>query len=56
MGNNELTQGKMMQLLDWSYEKAMNGLPGTPDAYELAQSYLRKHSSVQKSVDALIRA
>ncbi|WEG13347.1 EcsC family protein [Pullulanibacillus sp. KACC 23026] len=55
MGNNELTQGKMMQLLDWSYEKVLNGLPGTPDIYELAQSYLRKHSSVQKSVDALIR-
>ncbi|SIS83069.1 EcsC family protein [Salimicrobium salexigens] len=56
MGNNELTQGKIMQLLDWSYEKAMNGLPGTLDAYELAENYLRKHSSVQKSVDSLIRA
>ncbi len=55
MGYYELTQGKMMQLLDWSYEKALNGLPGAPDAYELAQNYLRKHSSIQKSVDALIR-
>ncbi|KAA9022036.1 EcsC family protein [Niallia endozanthoxylica] len=55
MAQTELTQGKMMQLLDWSYEKALNGLPGTPDAFELANSYLRKHSSVEKSVDALIR-
>lgn len=29
----------MMQLLDWSYEKALNGLPGTPDAFELANDY-----------------
>ncbi len=55
MAQTELTQGKMMQLLDWSYEKALNGLPGTPDAFELANSYLSKHSSVEKSVDALIR-
>lgn len=51
----ELTQGKMMQLLDWSYEKILNGMPGVSDSYELAQDYLRKHSSVEKSVDALIR-
>lgn len=55
MGKNELTQGKMVQLLDWSYEKALNGLPGTPDAFELADNYLRKYSTVEKSVDSLIR-
>jgi len=53
--DSELTPGKMMNLLDWSYEKALNGLPGTPDAMELANSYLTKHSTVEKSVDSLIR-
>ena len=55
MGENEFSKGKMVQLLDWSYEKALNGLPGTPDAFELADNYLRKHPTVEKSVDALIR-
>lgn len=52
---NELSQGKMMKLLDWTYEQAITGLPGTPDAMELANSYLEKHSTVEKSVDSLIR-
>ncbi|MCM3241777.1 EcsC family protein [Cytobacillus oceanisediminis] len=55
MSTQELTQSKMMQLLDWSYEKALNGLPGTPDAFELADNYLRKHTTVEKSVNSLIR-
>ncbi|WP_100372914.1 EcsC family protein [Bacillus sp. FJAT-45037] len=55
MGEKNLTQNKMMDVLDWSYEKAMNGLPGTPDAMELANNYLSKHSTSEKAVDSLIR-
>ena len=52
---SEFTQVKMMDLLDWSYEKALNGLPMTQSAMELASNYLSKHSSIEKSVDSLIR-
>lgn len=54
MGNN-LTESKITQALDWAYEKAVNGLPRTDTAAELAESYLRKHDTVEKSIDSLIR-
>lgn len=53
--NNELTEGKIAKLLDWAYEKSINGLPGADTAYEIAEDYLAKHSSVDKAVDSLIR-
>ncbi len=49
------TEGKITQVLDWAYEKAVNGLPGTDTAAELAESYLSKHSNVEKAIDSLIR-
>jgi len=45
----------MMQLLDWSYEKSINGLPGAKSAYELANQYRSKHPTTKKSIDSLIR-
>ncbi|MCZ2845675.1 MAG: EcsC family protein [Candidatus Bathyarchaeota archaeon] len=45
----------MTQFLNWSYEKAINGLPGTDTVAELADSYLKRHSSVGKAIDSLIR-
>jgi len=53
--NNELTDGKVAKLLDWAYEKSINGLPGADTGYEIAEDYLAKHSSVDKAVDSLIR-
>ncbi|WP_229493994.1 hypothetical protein [Massilia arenae] len=38
---NELTQGKIMQALDWAYEKAVAGVPGLDSADEMAQDYLK---------------
>lgn len=55
MSKNTLTESKITQLLDWSYEKAVNGLPGTETAAELAESYLHKHNSVDAAIDSLIR-
>jgi hypothetical protein len=52
---NSLTESKMTQVLDWAYEKAINGLPGTETSAELAENYLRKNSSVDKAIDSLIR-
>lgn len=55
MSTNSLTVSKMTQVLDWAYEKAVNGLPGTDTAEELAESYLRKNTTVEKAIDSLIR-
>lgn len=54
MSTNEITERKMTQVLDWAYGKAVNGLPGTETATELAESYLSKHSTVEKAIDSLI--
>lgn len=55
MSKNSLTESKITQVLDWAYEKAVNGLPGTDTAAELAENYLRKHTSVDDAIDSLIR-
>lgn len=39
----ELTQEKMLQVLDWSYEKTMNGLPGQKTVDDLVDDYLSKY-------------
>lgn len=54
MSKNKLTQSKMMQVLDWSYDKAVNGLPGMETADELAQKYLSKYKSVDQAIDKFI--
>lgn len=50
---NELTVEKMNELLDWTYEKSLNGLPAMNTAYELAEEYARKYG-VEKWIDRLI--
>ena len=32
-----------MEVLDWSYEKAIDGLPGMETAQELANKYLNRY-------------
>ncbi|WP_077306390.1 EcsC family protein [Terribacillus halophilus] len=53
--SNHITESKVSNVLDWAYEKAVNGLPGTDSAEELAESYLKRNSSVEDSIDSLIR-
>lgn len=50
---NELTVEKMNELLDWTYEKSLNGVPTMDTAYELAEEYTRKYG-VEKGIDRLI--
>ncbi len=40
--NNELTEGKVAMLMDLTYEKSINGLPGADTAYEIAEDYTRE--------------
>jgi len=51
----ELSEGKIIQTLDWVYDKALNGIPGVGSAYELAESYMDKGGSKKDQVSALIR-
>ncbi|AKP76059.1 EcsC family protein [Priestia aryabhattai] len=55
MTKNKLTESKIAQVLDWGYEKAVNGVLGTDTAMELGDSYLKKYNSVDQAIDALIR-
>lgn len=51
-----ITQEAISKALDWAYEKAITGgLPGTSDAYEMAEEYGKKGDNVGTQIDALIR-
>lgn len=54
MKKKVLTESMIMKILDWSYKKAVDGLPGLESAQELAQSYLSKSESVDEAIDKLI--
>ncbi|KUO71787.1 MAG: EcsC family protein [Desulfosporosinus sp. BRH_c37] len=53
--SEEISQGKMMQVLDWSYDKAINGVPGLDSAQELAEDYLKQSGSLKSKANSLIR-
>ena len=44
----------MLQVLDWSYEKALNGLPGTSSAIDLAKEYSKGDRTLTEKVNTLI--
>lgn len=52
---NELTESKIMQPLDWAYDKAVNGIPGFDSAQEMAQDYLKGDDNLVDKVNSLIR-
>lgn len=51
----ELTENKIMQVLDWAYEKALDGVPGVDSASELAKSYMDNDNNPIEQVNSLIR-
>jgi len=53
--SKEISENKMMQVLDWSYGKAVNGVAGLGSASELAEDYMKKNGSRIEQVNALIR-
>lgn len=54
MGGNKLTKSKIMNALDYSYENAVNGLPGMEKADELANKYISKANSIDDAIDQFI--
>lgn len=55
MDANEVSVGKIERMLDWAYDKSLNGIPGTDSAYEMAENFLSKHDDIDKAIDSLIR-
>lgn len=49
-----LTESNVAKALEWAYEKAINGVPGTDTAAELAESYLKRHSNNEDAINSLI--
>lgn len=50
-----ITHDTIMNALDWSYDKAINGgVPGMDSAIELADSYLQKSGTLEEKVKSLI--
>lgn len=52
--STKITEVKITEILDWSYDKAINGLPGMETVEELAQNYLRKSRTVDEAIDRFI--
>lgn len=51
----ELTMSTLTQALDWAFEKAMNGIPGTGTAQEFAAEYSKNNDSPLDAMNSLIR-
>ncbi|MFK3711171.1 EcsC family protein [Leclercia adecarboxylata] len=52
----KISEGKIMQVLDWAYNKALDGsIPGTDSAYEMAENYLKGEEDLVAKVNSLIR-
>lgn len=50
-----MTESKILQVLDWAYEKAVNGVSGLDSASELAAPYMKQDGSHEDKVNSLIR-
>lgn len=50
----EQMSSKMLQVMDWAFEKANGNVPGFGTSQEMAQKYLQKYGSVNKAIDKLI--
>ena len=45
---------KMLQVMDWAFEKANGDIPGFGTSHDMAQEYLQKYGSVNMAIDKLI--
>jgi len=51
----QLTQGKIMDALDWGYDKAVNGVPGLDSAQEMSENSLSGDGTLHEKSNSLIR-
>ncbi|WP_228278790.1 EcsC family protein [Acinetobacter indicus] len=55
MADTSLTERKIMEVLEWTYDKALAGGMGIDSAQELADSYLKENGSLENKINSLIR-
>lgn len=55
MQKKNFTANAVEKVMDWVYDKAVNGLPGLDSAEEMAADYLRGEGSLREKVNSLIR-
>ncbi|MDX8389396.1 MAG: EcsC family protein [Mariprofundaceae bacterium] len=50
-----ISEGAIMQALNWTYDNAVNGLPGLDSAQAMAEDYMAEEGSLDEKVNSLIR-
>lgn len=55
MENDPKKVSTMLSVLDWAYEKSLNGVPGLGSAEELAENYISKGGEKIDTANSLIR-
>lgn len=50
-----MDEGSISSVLEWGYEKAINGIPGSESVEELANYYLSGSGSIDDKVNSLIK-
>lgn len=50
-----VTQEKIIEVLQWAYDKALAGVPGTDSAFDMANEYLGHEGTLGDRVNSLIR-
>ena len=53
--SNTFTENTLTQALEWAYEKAMDGIPGTGKAQEFADEYRNNNANALDAANSLIR-
>ena len=53
--SNLITPEKMQEVLDWTYDKAVQGIPGMGSAIELAEDYMTGSGTTEDKINSLIR-
>lgn len=53
--NTQISKGLIAKTLDWAYSKAVVGFSGVDSAYDLGNSYLNQHGTLEQQVDSLIK-
>ncbi|MCI6427572.1 MAG: TerB family tellurite resistance protein [Rikenellaceae bacterium] len=46
---------KMLQIMDWAFDKANGNIPGFGTSYEMAQKYLEKYGNVSDAINHLVK-
>ena len=50
-----MNQSSIMRILDWAYDKALNGMPGMDSASQLAIGFMEKEGTSREKANSLIR-